>query len=73
MSTNPDVTPVSRPQRQSRPADRKRQLVDRAAELFLARGYDHVSVADIAKAAGVTGPSIYRHFADKQAILFAAV
>jgi AcrR family transcriptional regulator len=73
MSTNPDIATGPRAQRQSRPADRKRQLVDRAAELFLARGYDHVSVADIAKAAGVTGPSIYRHFADKQAILFAAV
>lgn len=73
MSTNPEVAGGQRTQRSRRPADRKRQLVDQAAELFLARGYDHVSVADIARGAGVTGPSIYRHFADKQAILFAAV
>lgn len=73
MSTNPDVAGGPRSTRLRRPADRKRQLVDQAAELFIARGYDHVSVADIAKGAGVTGPSIYRHFPDKQAILFAAV
>ncbi len=73
MSANPDVGSGRAASRTRRPADRKRQLVDRAAELFLARGYAHVSVTDIAKAAGVTGPSIYRHFADKQAILFAAV
>ena len=35
--------------RRSRPADRKRQLVDHAAALFLDRGYPHVSVADIAQ------------------------
>ena len=56
-----------------RPADRKRQLIDRAAQLFLERGYPQVSVAEIARAAGVTGPSLYRHFDDKQALLTAAV
>ncbi|MFC3242093.1 TetR/AcrR family transcriptional regulator [Gordonia humi] len=30
-------------------------------------------MADIARAAGVTAPSLYRHFADKQALLYAAV
>lgn len=57
----------------SRPADRKKQLVDHASTLFLERGYPHVSVADIAGAAGVTAPSVYRHFTDKQALLSAAV
>ncbi|MBT0567516.1 TetR/AcrR family transcriptional regulator [Williamsia sp. CHRR-6] len=56
-----------------RPADRKRQLTDGAAALFLERGYTAVSVADIARAAGVTAPSVYRHFTDKQALLAAAV
>ncbi|WP_045821228.1 TetR/AcrR family transcriptional regulator [Williamsia herbipolensis] len=64
-ATDPPVT--------RRPADRKSQLVALAAQLFGERGYSHVSVADIAKAAGVTGPSVYRHFADKQALLAAAV
>lgn len=45
----------------------------RAASLFAERGYPHVSLADIAGAAGVTAPSVYRHFDDKQALLAAAV
>ncbi len=56
-----------------RPADRRRQLIEIASALFTERGYSHVSVADIARGAGVTGPSVYRHFVDKQAILAAAM
>ncbi|WP_174545324.1 TetR/AcrR family transcriptional regulator [Gordonia hydrophobica] len=56
-----------------RPANRKRQLIDHSAQLFLQHGYPQVSMADIARAAGVTAPSLYRHFADKQALLYAAV
>ncbi|GAB11596.1 putative TetR family transcriptional regulator [Gordonia araii NBRC 100433] len=59
--------------RASRPADRRRQLIARAADLFVQRGYPHVSMADIARAAGVTAPSLYRHFDDKQDLLGAAV
>ncbi|MCF8587399.1 TetR/AcrR family transcriptional regulator [Gordonia sp. HY366] len=57
----------------SRPANRKRQLIDHSAQLFLRHGYPQVSMADIARAAGVTAPSLYRHFADKQALLYDAV
>ncbi len=64
----PQAEPTTR-----RPADRKRQLIDGAAQLFLERGYPQVSVAEIARSAGVTGPSLYRHFDDKQALLTAAV
>ena len=59
--------------RRTRPADRKRQLAALAGTLFAAHGYAQVSVADIARAAGVTAPSVYRHFSDKQALLVAAV
>ncbi|WP_216217589.1 TetR/AcrR family transcriptional regulator [Amycolatopsis aidingensis] len=52
-----------------RPRDRKSQLAAVAAELFRARGYHGVGINEIAAAAGVTGPALYRHFADKQAIL----
>ncbi|AXB44988.1 TetR/AcrR family transcriptional regulator [Amycolatopsis albispora] len=57
------------PGRGKRPRDRKNQLAGVAAELFRARGYHGVGINDIAAAAGVTGPALYRHFADKQAIL----
>ncbi len=57
------------PARGTRPRDRKAQLAAVAAELFRTRGFHGVAVIDIAAAAGVTGPALYRHFADKQAIL----
>ncbi len=56
-------------ERSSRPRDRKAQLAGIAAELFRARGFHGVGINDIAAAAGVTGPALYRHFADKQAVL----
>jgi AcrR family transcriptional regulator len=52
-----------------RPRDRREQLAAVAAELFRARGYAGVGINDIAAAAGVTGPALYRHFADKRAVL----
>ncbi|MEY7971320.1 TetR/AcrR family transcriptional regulator [Saccharomonospora xinjiangensis] len=55
--------------RNRRPRDRKAQLASVASELFRQRGYHGVGINDIAAAAGVTGPALYRHFADKQAIL----
>ncbi|MFC4855101.1 TetR/AcrR family transcriptional regulator [Actinophytocola glycyrrhizae] len=59
---------TSRPQAR-RPRNRKAQLADAAAELFRKHGYHQVSVNDIARAAGVTGPAVYRHFRGKQDIL----
>lgn len=52
-----------------RPRNRKAQLAAVASELFRARGYHGVGISDIASAAGITGPALYRHFSDKQAIL----
>ncbi|MFE6616716.1 TetR/AcrR family transcriptional regulator [Amycolatopsis sp. NPDC057786] len=58
--------PTERP---ARPRDRKAQLAGLAAELFRARGFHGVGINDIAAAAGITGPALYRHFSDKQAVL----
>jgi AcrR family transcriptional regulator len=55
--------------RARRPRDRKSQLATVAAELFRERGFHGVGINDIAAAAGVTGPALYRHFPDKRAIL----
>jgi len=52
-----------------RPRNRRALLADAAAELFRERGYHQVGVNDIAGAAGVTGPAVYRHFRGKQDIL----
>src|SRR5690349_10094963 len=56
-----------------RPKDRKAAIALAAAELFCARGFHNVGIEDIARAVGITGPAIYRHFPTKQAVLAAAV
>lgn len=48
---------------------RRQQLLDRAAELFAARGFHGVSVHDLGAACGISGPALYRHFASKDAML----
>lgn len=45
------------------------QILDAAAGLFAKRGFADVGVDEIGKAAGVTGPAIYRHFKGKDEIL----
>ncbi|MGW0889828.1 TetR/AcrR family transcriptional regulator [Saccharopolyspora sp. NPDC002578] len=49
--------------------DRRAQISAIAAELFSERGYHGVGLGEIASAAGITGPAIYRHFPNKQGIL----
>ncbi|MGH3648908.1 MAG: TetR/AcrR family transcriptional regulator, partial [Micromonosporaceae bacterium] len=49
--------------------DRRAQLAQLAAELFRRHGYHAVGIGDIASAAGITGPAVYRHYTNKQAIL----
>ena len=53
--------------------DTKQKILDKALELFSARGYDSVSVDQIAKAVGIKAPSLYNHFPGKQAIFDALV
>ncbi len=47
--------------------------LDRAVELFWADGFEGVDVARIARAAGVTKPSLYRLFGDKSALFLRAL
>jgi AcrR family transcriptional regulator len=48
---------------------RREQILATAAELFAARGFHGVSVADIGAACGVSGPALYKHFTSKDAVL----
>ena len=47
-------------------AERRRQLLDRALEIFAANGFHATSMNDVAEAAGVTKPVLYQHFASKR-------
>ncbi len=49
--------------------ERRDQILDTAAELFAARGFHGVSVADLGAACGISGPALYKHFASKDAML----
>ncbi|MFD6451817.1 TetR/AcrR family transcriptional regulator, partial [Nocardia sp. NPDC060220] len=55
-----------------RPKDRKMQIMRAAARAFSARGYYPVGVDEIAAEVGISGPALYRHFANKYALLVAA-
>jgi AcrR family transcriptional regulator len=49
----------------------KGRLMAAAMELYLERGYDSTTVADIAERAGLTERTFFRHYADKREVLFA--
>lgn len=53
--------------------DTRQKILEKALELFSARGYTSVSVGEIAKAVGIKAPSLYNHFPSKQAIFDAIV
>ena len=57
------------PTRKRLPAAERRALIEQAAaRLFAERGADATRLDDVAAAAGVTKPVLYRHFASKQAL-----
>ena len=54
-------------------ADTRERLLQAAAEVFAARGYDGTRVADIAAAAGVSNGALYAHFSSKADLLVEAL
>src|SRR5882724_11785911 len=50
-------------------SDRRSQLIAAAERLVAERGFLAVRLEDIGAAAGVSGPAIYRHFPNKEALL----
>lgn len=54
-------------------AQRREQLLDTAAKLFAIHGYAGATTAQIARAAGVTEPIIYRHFQSKRDLFIALI
>ena len=50
--------------------DARSRLAQAALELYLERGFEQTTVAEIAGRAGLTERTFFRHFADKREVLF---
>ena len=55
----------------TRRGERRDLILASATSLFEENGFHGAGIDDIAAAAGVTGPAIYRHFKNKDAVLVA--
>lgn len=58
--------------REQRYQETRARIVDAAAELFAERGFDAVSVVEIAKRAGVVEKTVFNHFPMKEGLVFDA-
>jgi AcrR family transcriptional regulator len=70
-SEPPRRTPPAR--RRLPPADRRQALLRAAAALMTSHGVDGVQFADVAAAAGVTRPLVYRFFPSRRALIMAVL
>ncbi len=52
---------------------KKEQILAAADQLFMQKGYTHVSMDEIAHATPVSKPTLYSHFADKAALFEAVI
>ena len=64
---------VSRRRREQEKEDLRRRILDAAGALFLAHGYEGLSMRQIAESIGYSATTIYRYYEDKDDLLFAIV
>lgn len=70
----PQESAVARPRAARMPAEeRRKQILDAAVDVFARQGYAGTGTADIARAAGIGEPTIYRYFANKRELYVAAI
>jgi len=55
---------------EERPAAGRQRILDQAQRLFLAQGYNGVSIRDIAQACGLSNAALYYHFGSKRNLYF---
>ena len=68
----PDDTPPGRRRGRPRSIDRE-AILDRAMHVFWELGYDGASLSELTRAMGVSRPSLYAQFGDKDALFLAAL
>ena len=61
--------PYRSARRREQAAETRERVLDAAAELFRARGYEGASIAAIAEAAGVSAETVYARFRNKRTLL----
>lgn len=65
------IREASRSRRESARASTRQAILRAASELLLAEGYGALSLRRVAERAGYTATTIYRHFHDKDALVYA--
>jgi AcrR family transcriptional regulator len=71
MTASPSPARTDGPRRRLGAEERREVIVRAAGPIFAARGYAGTRLDDIAAAAGVTKPIVYRHFDSKKALYLA--
>ncbi len=61
--------PVMLTRREQLKAQRRQQLLEAGARLIADRGFLGMRLDDLGAAAGISGPAVYRHFPNKEALL----
>lgn len=58
------------PRRERKKAETRRAIADAALRLFTLRGFDAVTVTEVAQAADVSAKTVFNHFATKEMLFF---
>ncbi|KUN41173.1 TetR family transcriptional regulator [Streptomyces longwoodensis] len=56
--------------RERKKAATRQAIADAALQLFMERGYDRVSIRDVAEQADVSTATVFKHFTGKEALVF---
>jgi AcrR family transcriptional regulator len=56
--------------RESKKARMRQEIADQAMRLFAVRGFDHVTVTEVAAAAGISDKTVFNYFATKEDLFF---
>jgi AcrR family transcriptional regulator len=64
------VSPAPTGRRERKKAQTRRLISDTATRLFIERGFDHVTVKEVADAADVSPTTVFKHFPVKEALVF---
>ena len=64
------VEPVVAGRRELRKQETRERIAETALRMFARRGYDSVTVAQIAQVAGVTEKTVFNHFRTKEDLVY---